>query len=252
MTNGTTPLGGVTISANANGKTVTSATPTTGSVGQFTIPNLTTPATYLLTFTLPGFGTQTQAVQLGPGQDVTNLAIILVGGAGQVSGTASAPSGAPLGGVTVTVNGNGPSTETLTGGSVGSYLLSGLATPGAYTLTFSLAGYVSQTVGVTLASSGSATAVNVTLPLSNGSITGTVSSPSSTPLVGVAVSVTDGATVRTTTTASTPPGGFALTGLPPETYSVTFSATGYVSQTAEVPLAPGGSPTLNIVLVASS
>ena len=152
----------------------------------------------------------------------------------------------------MTVNGNGPSTETLTGGSVGSYLLSGLATPGAYTLTFSLAGYVSQTLGVTLASAGSATAVNVTLPLLNGSITGTVSSASSTPLVGVAVSVTDGATVRTTTTASTPPGGFALTGLPPETYSVTFSATGYVSQTAEVPLAPGGSPTLNIVLVASS
>ena len=56
MTNGTTPLGGVTITAKANGKTVTSATPTTGAVGQFTIRNLPTPATYLLTFTLSGYG----------------------------------------------------------------------------------------------------------------------------------------------------------------------------------------------------
>ena len=250
VTDGSQPLGGVTITANANGQTITSATPTTGAVGKFTIPNLATPATYLLTFTKSGYGTQTVAEHLGPGQQMTNMAVAMPGGAGQVTGTVSAPSGQPLGGVTVTVAG-GPApvtTQTLTAGSVGAYLLSGLATPGRYTLTFSLGGYQSETIGVVLGSSGSATGINVTLPLFSGTISGTVRGPSG-PLSSVSVSATDGATpVHTTVTSSSPPGGFSLTGLAPGSWSITFSDAGYGTQTALVNLQPGQSANLPVAL----
>ena len=62
---------------------------------------------------------------------LTNLAVSMAGGAGQVSGVVSSSSGAPLGGVTVTLNGGATplTTQTLTAGEVGSYALSGLVTP---------------------------------------------------------------------------------------------------------------------------
>ncbi len=254
VTDGTKPLGGVTITANANGQTVTSATPTTGAVGQFTIPNLTTPATYLLTFTDPGYGTDTVAEHLGPGQSLTNLSVTLTGGAGQISGQVDSTTGAPLGGVAVTVDNApaSPTTHTLTAGSVGAFLLSGLNTPGDYTLTFSLAGYQSQTVAVPLGSSGSKTGVAVQLAPLTGTITGTVTSSAGGTLTGVKVTVTDGTTVRTTSTTSSPAGGFSLTGLPAASYSVTFSLTGYQSSTVLVHLQPGQTATAPATLTSDS
>lgn len=241
VTDGKNPLGGVAITANANGQTISSATPTSGSVGQFTLPNLATPATYLLTFSDAGYGTITVAEHLGPGQSLTDLNIPLSGGAGQISGEVKSATGGPLGGVAVTVDNVNPktTTNTLTAGSVGSYLLSGLATPGTYTITFSLTGYQSQTVSVTLASSGSATGVAVSLPPEVGSITGTVTSSAGKPLSGVAVTITNGTTVSNTTSTSSPAGGFSLGGLQPGSYSVTFSLTGYQDTTVLVQLSDG-------------
>lgn len=241
VTDGSKPLGGVTITANANGQTITSATPTTGEIGHFSIPNLTTPATYLLTFSDPGYGSVTVAEHLGPGQSLTDLTIPLSGGAGQISGEVTSQSGAPLGGVSVTVDNLAApvSTETLTAGSVGSFLLSGLATPGDYTLTFSLAGYQPQTLEVTLTSSGSASGVQVQLPPEAAALTGTVTSASGNPLTGVTVTATNGSVTRTTTTTSSPPGGYSLGSLAPESYSVTFSLSGYQSETVLVHLQPG-------------
>lgn len=254
VTDGTSPLGGVTITASANGQTLTSATPTTGEVGQFSLGNLATPATYLLTFSDSGYGTQTVAEHLGAGQALTNVAITMVGGAGQVSGKVSDPTGAALGGVTVSVAGGAKpiTTQTLTAGAVGTYELSGLTTPGSYTVTFSMTGYTSQTVPVTLASSGSAAGVDATLPVGTAGITGTVTSSAGSPLTGVKVSVTDGQGIQTTTSSSSPPGGYALSGLAPGTYSVTFSASGYGNVTALVPVTAGQTATQSVVLTPTS
>jgi hypothetical protein len=254
VTDGTNPLGGVTIMANSQGQTITSATPTTGAIGQFTIPNLATPATYLLTFAKTGFGTVTIAEHLGPGQQLTNIAVAMAGGAGLVSGTVTSPTGQALGGVTVTVaGGQAPvTTQTLTAGRVGFYELSGLATPGTYTLTFSLGGFQNETVGVDLTSSGSASNVNVTLPIQSGTISGTVKGPSG-PLTGVAVSMTDGtAPVRSTVSSSSPPGGFTITGLAPGHWSVTFTLTGFAPLTALVDLQPGQAANVPVTLSPSS
>jgi hypothetical protein len=253
VTDGANPLGGVTNTATSNGQTLTSGTPTIGSIGHFSLTNLVTPGTYLLTFSKDAFGTKTIAVALGPGEVNSNLTVALVGGAGGISGQVVDQLGHPLGGATVTVNG-GPapiSTQTLTAGAVGTYVISGLATPGHYTVTFSVAGFASQTVPVDLSSSGVANNVNGTLALTAGQISGTVTSNAAgnPPLAGVTVTSTDGTTVRTTMSSSSPPGAFAITGLPPGTYSVTFSIVGFADQTVLVQLAPGQNAVQNIVLV---
>lgn len=254
VTDGKDPLGGVTITATANGRTVTSATPTTGAVGRWSIPGLATPGTYLLTFSKEGYGTYSVAEELGPGRSQNDLVVPLVGGAGQISGTVTGPGGQPVGGVTVTVDGANPpaSTATLTAGSVGSYLLSGLATPGNYTLTFSAAGFGSQTVAVPLTSGGSATGVDVTLAPATGTITGSVTSSTGAALTGATVTVTDGQTPRTTTSASSPPGGWTVAGLPPGSYSVTFALAGFQARTVLVHLSGGQTATADATLTAGS
>ena len=68
---------------------------------------------------------------------------------------------------------------------------------------------------MTLGSSGSATGINAVLPPYSGSITGTVIAAGGGPLTGVTVSMTDGVTVRTTVTTSSPAGGFSIAGLTP-------------------------------------
>ncbi len=254
VTGGKGPLGGVNIKATANGNTFTSATPTTGPVGRFALPRLPTPATYLLSFSKPGFGTRSVAVDLGPGQLLKNLQVAMVGGTGTISGTVTGASGKPLGDATVTVGGlaTGASTKTLTAGDIGAYTISGLPTPGTYAVTFSVQGYVSQTIGVTLSSDGLATGVNVALSSSLGKIEGAVKNASAgQALAGVTVSVTDGGQPQQTVTASTPGGGYTLAQLPPGTYSVTYSLSGYASQTALIKLAAGQTVTQDIALVPS-
>ena len=177
VTGGSGALGGVSVTASANGNTFMSATPTVGGVGQFSLPRLPTPATYLLTFSKRGFASRSVAVDLTAGKKITGLQVSLIGGTGTVSGTVVGSGNLPLGGVTVTVGGTAKpaSTQTLTAGAVGSYTISGLPTPGDYSLTFSLAGYTSQTLGVDLSSNGRASGVNAVLTPSVGQIRGTVS-----------------------------------------------------------------------------
>lgn len=251
VTDGTSPLGGVALVTTVNGQQVTTATPTVGSVGAFTVSGLQTPGTYILTFTKDQYSSQTVAVDLGPGEQKTGLSITLVGGTGTASGTVVDSDGKGLGGVTVTVGGiaQAVSTTTLTSGAVGSFVLAGLPTPGSYTLTFSLPSYQSQTVPVVLDGDNPAGKVQVTLTRSDGSITGVVDDPEGQPNVGATVTVTDGKTVRTTTSVNSPGVGSYLVGdLPPGAYSVTVSRDGFTAQTALVYVGAGQQVTQNLAL----
>ncbi|MGH8979527.1 MAG: carboxypeptidase regulatory-like domain-containing protein [Acidimicrobiales bacterium] len=246
---GAGPLGGVTVTASANGHSFKTATPTSGAIGTFTLGNLPSPATYLLTFAAPGYGTDTVAQQLGPGQDLTGLSVSLSGGAGDITGTVDSNSGGALGGVTVTVTGAAKvlTTETLTAGQVGSYQLAGLVTPGQYSLTFSLAGYTSVTIPVDLSSGASASGVDATLPSANGSIAGTVKA-SGSGVAGATITVTDGGPPLTTVSTTDPAGSFDLSGIAAGTYSVTASLTGYQSETVQVEVVAGetAAPTITL------
>jgi hypothetical protein len=249
VTDGTNPLGGVAVATTVDGQEVKTATPTVGTVGAFTVPGLQTPGTYILTFTKDQYSSQTVAVDLGPGEQKAGLSITLVGGTGTASGTVVDANGKGLGGATVTVGGltKPVSTTTLTTGSVGSFVIAGLPTPGSYTLTFTLAGYQSQTVPVVLDGDHPAGTVQLTLTPSVGSITGKVcdlaqAGGSCTPDVGATITVTDGKHIRTTTSVNSPVnGGYVVSDLPPGAYSVTVSKPGFVSQTALV-FAVAGQP----------
>jgi hypothetical protein len=158
-----------------------------------------------------------------------------------------------LGDVTVTVTGSATpvTTKTLTTGDVGAYLLSGLATPGRYTVTFSLDGFSPVTRAVVLGDSGLATDVDVTLGRSTGSIAGTVTAGGS-PVAGAKITLGDGQVERATISADVPRGGYRFDSLPAGTYTVTVELTGYKKRTLLVTVNAGSSTDTPIALLADS
>jgi len=266
VTDGKSPLGNVTITTVVGGQEVTVITPTTGSVGAYSLDNLPTPGTYTLTFTSPEHGSRALVVDLDAGQSRTGVDVKLVAGTGSVVGTVRDAGGNPLGGVSVVVGGalqvggsvdtsTLPSTTTLTTGDVGSFSISGLAAPGDYTLTFVLDGYAPETVPVSLSSSGKPPSIKATLGTQLGGVTGTVLGPGGTPYVGATVTASNGLKSFVTTSTSAggalAGGGYQFSGLQPGTYSVTVTAAGMQQQTGLVTVSPGSVGTQNFTLKAS-
>lgn len=252
VASGATPLGGVVVTVAGAGKTFTATTPTSGPVGQWSIAGLPTPATYVVTFALEGYGTETMALDLAAGETRGDIAVHLVSGTGSVTGTVKDSAGTALGDVTVTVTGSATpiTTKTLTTGDVGVYRLSGLATPGRYTITFSLEGYSPVTRAVTLGDSGVADGVDVTLTKSTGSIAGTVTAAGKA-VAGAKITVGDGKVDRATTSADQPAGGYRLDSLPVGSYTITVELSGYKTRTILVTVSAGATTNLDVALVAS-
>lgn len=243
VTDGTSPLGGVKVSTTSGGKALVVGTPTVGQVGAFVLPNLPTPATYVLTFAKSGFSTRTVVVDLRAGEVRGDLRIVMSGGAGVVTGTVLDPAGAGLGGVTVTAGGSATtlSTTTLTSGAVGSFTLTGL-TPGSVTLTFTKPGFTSASVPVTITDAGPTAPVTVTMSSALGSVTGRVLQ-NNVGVGGATVQATDGVLVRTTTSTAAGAlgaGTFLLADLPAGTYTISVNTGGPVLATAVITIQPGG------------
>jgi len=249
VTDGTSPLGGATVSITVNGQQQSTGTPTVGQVGHFVIGNLPTPATYILTVSKDGYGQVSQVIDLGPSGQQGDLTIVLTAGTGVVTGTVTAANGSPVGGATVTAGGlaDPPQTTTLTDGPVGTFRLEGLPVPGSYTITVSAPGFADQTVPVALAADAVLPPIGVTLTPAMGSITGQVLGADGKGVVGAAVSVTDGQkvwpVVTTSASGGTPAGSFTVAGLPSGRYTVTATvvdASGTAtSQTRLAAVAPG-------------
>jgi hypothetical protein len=109
--------------------------------------------------------------------------------------------------------------------------LSNLTVPGTYTLAVSKAGFVSETIRVTVSKEAPSTTADVVLTRAFGSITGTIRNGNGLPLGAATIVLTDGATLRTTTSASAPVdklGSFELVDVPPGTYTVTASSSACV------------------------
>jgi hypothetical protein len=245
------PLGGVAIKVQSGDKELTTATPTAGPVGTYRLNDLPTPGTYLLSFSAEGYGTEILAVDLGPGASRSNLDVKMTRGTGSIGGVVTDEAGNPLGDVAVSVNGPAGTvqTATLTTGNVGRYGVSGLATPGSYSLTFTKPGYATTTVDVDLARTGSAPNTDVTMPTRSAVLKGTIRGTGDHPLPGATIRVSDGTTERTTIAASNPAGAYELVGLAPGTYSVTVEAPGHETATVLVELAPGATLVRDLTLV---
>lgn len=251
VTDGRNPLGGVTVTTTVDGKDASTATPTTGTVGHFSLPGLTTPATYVVTFTKDGFAPQTVVVDLGPGQRVDTLEIALVGGTGTVTGRLVDAAGQGVGGAKVTVGGvaQAAETTTLTTGDIGLFAVSGLPVPGSYTLTFTKPGYQPQTVPLQLDPKKAPEPLTVTLTPALGSVSGRVTGPDGTGLVGATVTANDGShTWKVTTVGGAAPGAYRLSDLAPGSYTLTVAAKGMAPRSALVTVTAGSGTAQDVQL----
>ena len=251
VTDGTTPLGGITVATTVNKTAVSTGTPTTGAVGQFVLGDLPTPATYVLTVSGPGYGQATVVVDLGPGEQKPDLAVTLSSGTGTLTGQLVDTAGAGIGGATVNVGGmaNPPTTNTLTAGAVGAFSLAGLPSGGGLTLTFTHPGFAETTVPVP---AGNAVPLTVTMAGSQGRIAGTVTSAFGVPISGATVTATDGQrTWPVTSTAGSSgsaAGGYVITELPAGPFTVTAKVGDGPSQTALVTVTAGAQATVDFVI----
>jgi 5-hydroxyisourate hydrolase-like protein (transthyretin family) len=254
VTDGTNPLGGITVSTSVDGTTVTTGTPTTGQIGQFVLGQLPTPATYVITLSGPGFGEKTVVVDLGPGKADNNLEVQLDKGTGAVTGILVDSAGSGIGGAIVTVGGaaDPPTTTTLTAGAIGSFSLSGLPSPGQYTLSFTLPGYAGATVPVNLLGTAPVAPLKVVMAGALGKITGQVTGPGNVPLQGASVIATDGKrtwpVTSTAASGSVPNGGYVIDQLPAGIYTITATSPSGVGRTALVTVTAGGSTLQNFPL----
>ena len=238
-------LGGVTVTARSGDIEVTSITPTTGNVGQFRIVGLETPQTYALTFELANYSSTTAALSLAAGESRTGLAATLVGGSGTVTGVAVDDTGAALGGVTVVVLGDEFRSETTTlttsgaGGAAGSFTVTDLPVPAAYTISLGDDQVQTETLGATFLAAGTQSVGSVTLLSIDSQVRGVVSAAGGGGLGEVTITLSDGVRPRVTTSATNPPGAYAFANVPPGAYTLEFARSGFTTKVVLVDVVAG-------------
>jgi len=178
------------------------------ALGTFDVRELPTPGTYSLTVTADGFFTETQTILLAQDQRLLDRRVVLTASAGSVAGRVVSSAGIPLGGIDVTILGPGLrlTTQTLSvpvgwdpavdgapgkrfdadGERIidangypigaGTFRMSGLPLPGAYTVSFAAPGVVTQAVSVELTPGAGAlrTLSQTTLDPATGTIQGRI------------------------------------------------------------------------------
>jgi hypothetical protein len=246
-------IGGVSVRIEGGEEPIEITTPTAGDIGSFRIDGLITPRTYVLTFTKEGYTSVTEALPLAAGQSLTNATAQLIGGLGSMEGLVLTGDSQPLGGVTVTARRGDfvATTATLTAGEgpsgVGTFAIADLPTPGVYSVTFELDGYVPETVLVEFVGAGLRPGVNATMSPLNGQILGNAR-VTGIGQGGIDVVLTDGLTERTTKTASDPPGGYGFADVPPGSYTLTFSGPDVVTRRILVEVLPGQGVAVDVEL----
>jgi hypothetical protein len=235
-----------------------------GTPGTWTADNLSTPGTYLVTVTAPGYGGASSLIKLGPKGSAT-ADLSLVPGQGSIVGTVTGQDGlgqfGGLGGISVTAT-DGDVTRTATTVTSqalrGTFILPNMPTPGEYTMTISGDGFLTQTRTVTIAEGVGSATVNATLSRSDSVVEGTVTGvdaagKSQGGLVGVGLTLTSSTTtLKTMTTSGDQAGTYRFTGVPPGTYVLTASQYGRTPASATVEIKASESKNVALKLVADS
>ncbi len=242
-------LGGITVTATDGVAVVTTTSLTSGEVGSFTLRDLVTPASYTVTASGTGYRDEVVTIVLDEGQKLDGLAITMAGDTGALSGVARLVGSGPLGGVTVTITDGTFTmfTTTLSTDNVGSWSVSGLPSPGTYTVTFSRDDLVTQTRSVDLDPLDGNRVGGVDASLSPvGAVVQGVVSDENGPVGGVDVALSDGSVSIASRSADTPVGSYEIRDIPPGTYTATFSRPGSAAQTILVTLQAGEVRTIDI------
>jgi hypothetical protein len=247
------PLGGVSLTLSDGTVTLTTRTPSVGAgLGRWSLTGLTTPDTYLVSATKPGYGTATTLVRLAPSASARDVRLVLQPGVGTITGVVvSARSATGIGGITVSATGGSmtESATTTTEGVVGSYTLPNLPVPGSYALTFSGPGWVTQTREVHLSANA---VVGASLVPSGADVIGFAydAKGAGLPAAGVVLQNAS-ATFKTLTQSTAPVGRFDFTDVPPGDYVLIVEDYGYATSSAEVVVRPGEVTSRSLVLAPS-
>jgi hypothetical protein len=213
--------------------------------GKYRLTNLPAPGTYELSFTAPNYQATTVVTTVAGGQKRFQSTVRLSVGNGQIGGVVT-DGHQPLGGVaiTTTVNGKDVTIGTPTSGTVGSFVIPALPTPGTYVITFSAPGYGAQTSVVQLGPGQSRSGLEVSLAAGVGSVSGVLVDADGNGLGGATVTVGGAPTTMTSTTLTTGAVGyFSFNALPtPGSYTLTFSLAGHAGATVPIQLNAEGAP----------
>jgi hypothetical protein len=222
-TDGTTPIGGVSVQVGSMTAVLTDGN------GDYSVTGIA-PAAYSVVFSKLGYDTVTQGgVVILTG--FNPLSVSLSRTPGTLSGTVrSTAGGGTLSGASVKVSGMATATTDVNG----VYSIAGIA-PETYTVVFSKAAFATGTRTGVVVDSGP-NFLDVSLTPDPVTLSGTVTRvDGTTPIDGVSVKVSGMATV--TTGAG---GTYSVTGITPGTYTVVYSKSGYVTKTdSGVTINPG-------------
>ena len=227
-------ISGATISAN-------STSTSSNSNGNFNL-NLTAPAAYSVTAAANGYFSVLDSLNVWVGYPALVKYYLSTQQPGSISGTVTNTSGAGISNATVWYSGGTTKTD-----SNGNYSFSNVPV-GSYTVTGSQVGYQSASIQNVSVTSGSNAVSNLVLTAtSSGTISGIVTNMSGAAIVGAIISYSGGSTTATTNSA----GSYTLA-VGPGTYSVTASASGFLTSTQpNVSVTSNSTTTVNFALAQS-
>ncbi|MCU1486162.1 MAG: putative collagen-binding protein, partial [Actinomycetia bacterium] len=244
------PLGGAVVTVTDGTVTFRATTPDSGDdAGKWSIDGLTTPANYMVSASLRGYGTESTSLALDSGGSQDGVDLTMIAGVGSISGHITG-AGVKLGNITVTAT-NGDVTRTastLTEGDAGAFSLPQLPIPGDYTVSVTGTGWIPQTMALAL--KGNASKVDLDLVKTTATIIGTVKDAAGAPLASTGVTLAADKPIVKTLSAIDPAGTYELTGLAPGTYTLSFDRANFKSSSTIVTVGAGDRKTVDASMTA--
>lgn len=245
------PLAGATITMSGTSNQVA----TTDMSGRFTFNGLAS-GNYAVSYTRAGYNTKTASYNAVTGQvtDVGTIGLTQLASTSIIRGQVTATNGTVLPGVAISLS--GAATMSATSDANGRYEMM-MTSPGAFTISASLAGYKTASSSGTIAAGQTVIFAPVlfanseTVPNTIRYTGKVVSAGQGTPLAGVAIQITGTANSNTVTAAN---GQFDQT-LSPGNYTATFTLAGYASVTQRFTASAGttvDAGTVNFVQIKNS
>jgi protocatechuate 3,4-dioxygenase beta subunit len=247
------PVVGATVAytgTKGSGSTVTD------SSGNYTLSSVP-PGTYTVTASATGYTTESGSVTVTVGVTAPkSFTLIATSGiSGAVTDTETPAQ--PISGATIHYAGTGGNTAsgTTTTNSIGGYTFNGVS-PGTYTVTASATGFTPPPAQNVTVTAGTSATANFTMTATGG-MTGTASDSQAPaqPVSGATLQYTGtGSTTGSGTATTNSSGGYAFNGVPPGTYSVTASRTGFTTPAARPVTVTAGAvaAAINFTLTATS
>ena len=245
------PLGGVTVDVVIDG--VRKRVISDSVSGTWVVDELHAPRDAAVTFQADGYAVISRSVAVEPSVDLNLDDVVLVAAQGVVSGQVLSADGVPINGARVVVRGRDDDRVTTTAravggdGSAGSFTVSGVPSPGSYTVEVSAPGFLRSTVGIDLTPTSNPAQLSVVLRPAVVTLTGDVI-VDGVGTGGVTVTLDDGRVVRTATSADTPVGTFTFADVPAGLHTVSATLRDGRTATVLVDVALGPSPDVDLVI----